>query len=226
MRGLGWAEDKRVRLLTEDIAQLAEDTETRMEVWDFDGARATLASADEKLALLPEEERGLPAALLSSTRFLLDLKSKGWVAGRWVVSSETDPMTDQVNVVARLESATRIPNSIGSEELAHIIVRCARGKLDAYVRTDTILDSNWQYDSVSGQHRFGSASPVRFSGTVSTDRQAVFLRQPRSWLADFRTHEAESWTVELPVYNRKPVSVKFDLSGAGKALDAIPASCR
>lgn len=222
----GWAEDKRVRLLEEEIKKLDGDASTRMKSWDFEGARTALSSAEERVSLLPEDRRASSTASLALTRALLDARSKGWVGGRWIVTSEKDAMTDQMNTVARLESVNGIPNSIGREEPAHLIVRCDRGKLDVYVTTDAILDSDWRYDSVSGQHRFGTAAPARFSGNVSTSRQAVFLRQPSSWLKDFRAHEAEPWTVELPVYNRKPASVKFDLTAIGKALDSISDSCK
>ncbi len=222
----GWAESKRLDGIAADIDRLEKEASADLDAWNIDGARSALTAAEKRLAELPDDRRAVAESGLGLTKVLLEAKSDGWVGGRWVVSSETDPMTDEKNVVARLESTTGLPNSLGREEPSHLIVRCKRNKLDLYIATGTMLDSDWRYDSVGGQFRFGSDAPARFSGSRSDDYKAVFLRNPRDWMEKLVDHEADGWAVELPIYQRSPATTKFDLTATSKALAAIPDSCR
>ncbi len=224
----GWAQMQRDLATAQGVADLVGRALDETLDWKLDDASATLASARDELGKLAPDNplRGSSEEQLAKAEGLVAARKTGWAGGRWRVTAEKDPMTDAVEVTAALASVDGLPNVIGEMKPASIIARCARGKLDVYVNTDTILDSDYRYDSVSGQHRFGSAAAERFSGSVSTDRKAVFLRDPGRWLAQFEAHEAESWAVELPIYNRRPAAVTFDLAAAGKALPQVRDACR
>jgi hypothetical protein len=222
----GWAEAKRLDGIAGEIDRLDKEVSAKLDSWDIDGARSALAAAEKQLNSLPEDRRTVAAGGLTLTKMLLDVKAEGWVGGRWVVSSESDPMTDEINVVARLQSTTGLPNRLGREEPTQLIVRCDRNKLDLFIVTKTMLDADWQYASVVGQSRFGKDAPSRLSGARSEDYNAVFLRNPRDWMEKLRAHEADEWAVELPIFQRSPATMKFDLAATSKALSAIPATCR
>ena len=224
----GWSEQKRLDGIVSEIESLTKTLDEQIDTWALAEAELTLGTAEAKLSELPVEHlaQSRIASSVAGQRGLLTAKKTGWVGGRWRVTEEVDPMTDQKNMTAHLQSATKMPNSIGDEKSASLIVRCTRGELDVYVSTPVMLDSDWRYDSVSGQHRFGSAPPEKLTGGVSKGRDAVFLRNPNAWLAQFAAHESDAWTVELPVYGRMPASVKFDLTGVSKALAAVPDECK
>lgn len=224
----GWAEDKRLDTITSEGVAFLTQASSLLADWSLDEAEAAISQAEVKLASLPAD-RPARANLESSIvghRELLALKRAGWAGGRWRVTEETDPMTDDKNVTIILQSVSGLPNVIGETKPASVIARCKRGKLDLFISTDSMLDYNWQSDSVTGQHRFGSDPPERISGSASTDRQAMFLKNPRAWLDQIRSHEDQDWTIELPLYGRTPASVKFNLKASGKALDSVPADCK
>lgn len=224
----GWVEQKQLDDVRAEVDALKDKATTLGDTWALDEAEAALKEAEARVATLPDDEswKKILTDSINLTRMVLDVKKTGWVGGRWRVTEETDPMTDQKNVVVTLQSVEGLPNIMGETKPAMFIVRCKRNKLEVFIATSSMLDSNWRYDSVSGQHRFGTAPAERFSGDVSASRESVFLRNPRGWMDQLRSHEAEDWIVELPLYNRSPASVRFDLDSAGKALDAVPATCK
>jgi hypothetical protein len=224
----GWAEEARLQGLAQAANDLVNKAANALSEWAFDEAEQALGEAAALIGQLPDAHSGksLVSIALKRNQELLETTRADWVGGRWRVTEDTDPMTDVRNVTAMLQSTTRMPDIIGSDKPATLIVRCNRAKLEAFVSTPVMLDSDWRYDSVTGQHRFGSAAAERLSGTVSTDRQAVFLRDPKAWLQRFQQHEHESWTVELPRFSKTPASVRFDLAATTKAFEKLPSDCR
>jgi hypothetical protein len=223
----GWAEEKRLEGIAEKAEAVIEEVDPLMDDWKFDEAKAKLDEAEAVLVEIPaEHDAGTSARIsLETQRSLLELRSANWLGGRWTGSLEKDPMTDATNAVASLESVDGLPNSIGRLEKARIILRCQKGKFEAYVNAGTMLDSNWRYDTVSGQHRFDGENAQKLVGGVSTSRDAVFLRSPKQWAASFKEKDGSKWLVELPVYNRTPQTVTFDLTASTKAVDMVLGAC-
>ncbi|MCB9765831.1 MAG: hypothetical protein H6739_39010 [Alphaproteobacteria bacterium] len=223
----GWAEIKRYEDAATKAQGLVDEAKSLKENWKFDEASAKLDEVDIALAEIPEEHFTAVSVRsdVAFERTMLDTLTKDWLGGRWSGSTEKDPMTDQENAVVYLESLDSLTNSVGLGKKAALIVRCQKGKFEAYVNAGTVLDSNWRYDTVSGQHRFGDAKAEKLIGGVSTSRDAVFLRDPKSWARRFKESDGSKWLVELPVYNRTPQTVTFDLTGSTKAIDMVLGAC-
>lgn len=224
----GWALDKKVKASLD--AGLADATAAQVLIadWRFDEAEAKVAEEEATVAEIPADrvERATADTNVTALRTLLTMARAGWVGGRWRVTEDMDPMTDAKNVIARLESTDGLPDMIGTEKHATLIARCNRGTLDLYIATDSMLDADWQYDSVTGQYRFDAEPPAKLSGSRSTDYKAMFLRNPISWLEKLSSHEGATWAVELPLFRRKPATVHFNLDSATVALARVPKECR
>ncbi len=230
----GWAEQSRLDVLADKIEHLSGSSIQALHDWNIESAKKSLSEAENLFTAMPDDPTDMYAdyqrtrvkGILEQARTIVSAKANGWVGGRWVVSSEIDPMTDEKNVIAKLESTTGLPNTIGEEQPAHLIVRCKRNNLDVYIATGALLDADWQTKSVTGQFRFGKAEAARFAGGRSDDQKGVFFRNPREWLGQFSAHEAEVWSVELPILQRTAATTTFDLAGTSRALAAVPGNCK
>lgn len=223
----GWAEEKRQAGIAREAAELLTRARPLLDDWRLDEAEGALRVVEAKLEELPETH-AQKAALqreVHGVSLLLSARKDGWVGGRWTVEETTDAMTDEKNVVVSLRSVGGLPNSQGTEEPVSLVVRCLRKDLEVYIATRSVLDSDSRTDRIAGQHRFGSDPAERLSASASRDRRAASLREPRTWIDQFLAREADGWTVELPLHDRKPASVRFDLTAASKALSAIPSDC-
>lgn len=224
----GWAEEKRRQEVTAEVNGKVEAADAAVMDFQIDVAAAALdaaAAAVAKLEATDPEHAPLSERVEGRRTQLADFR-KMWIAGRWTWSEEVDAMSDDRNVFVRLRAVGTLRNAIDAPKPVTLMFRCRRNRLDVFVVTESMLDADWRYDAVYGQQRWGTAPAQRFSGSVSTDREAVFLRDPRSWIRAFEEHEADGWTVELPVYNRVPQAVRFDLTGAKQALARLPSVCR
>ncbi len=223
----GWAEDKRLHGVAEQATAAIAEAERLMNEWKFDEVRTKLSEAQALLgAIPPEHAAGTTARSAVETQtVLLDLRAKDWLGGRWIGKAETDPMTDESSAVSRLESVDGLPNVIGQLEKAHLILRCQRGVLEAFVHAGTTLDSNWRYDTVTGQYRFEGQKAEKLVGSVSSSRDSVFLRNPKEWAKAFKQSDGSKWLVELPLYNRTPQTVTFDLTASAAAVDLVVGAC-
>jgi len=123
-----------------------------------------------------------------------------------------------------LASTNKVPGIV-KEETATLFVRCSRGNLDVFVATPFVLDSDWRYDSVTGQYRFGTAPAQRLRASRSKGSKAAFFRDARSWAGRLAEHQAEKWTVELSPYDAGPTAFFFDLTAADKAMDKVLEAC-
>lgn len=223
----GWAEAKRIIDETTAAAALASRGMDEALAWQMEEATASMAEARTKYAALPQDNAIVVAGLasLESAAATVAERKARWVGGRWSVSKDVDAMTDAVTATAALQSIDGLPNMLGKTKPATLIIRCGRDGLDVYITTDSMLDYDYRSDTVRGQHRFGAAPAESLVGGASEDRKAIFLRKPAQWLGAIKAHEAEKWIVELPLYQRLPAAVTFDLSAASAALAALPPGC-
>ncbi len=223
----GWAEEKRLEEIAQKAEAIIQEVEPLLDEWKYDEAKSKLDEADALLAEVPADHDAttLTRSELQSLRTMHEVRSANWLGGRWTGKVQKDPMTDATNAVATLASIAGQPNTIGGWKQASIILRCRKGSFEAYINTGTVLDSNWRTDTVTGQHRFDSEKAEKLIGDVSTSHDSMFLRNPKQWAASFKAKDGSKWLVELPVYNKTPQTVTFDLTGSTKAVDMVVTAC-
>jgi len=224
-------EEARARARYDAVAAEVEDRLDRateaLSAWRLDEADEELTAAEERIAEIPIDrpERGPRARVLGEARALHAVQSEGWIAGRWSSSETRDPMTDEVNSIVSLMALDGVPNSIGRVTQASLIVRCERGRLEAFISAGTMLDYSWRSDTVRAQHRFDDEPATRLLGGASTSRNAMFLRTPRARITELMKRDGARWRVELPVYGRRPATVTFDLTGSSQAIPRALEAC-
>jgi hypothetical protein len=232
----GWAEKKRIEeekarvqaeLVKVDEA-LAEALEA-YEAWDFDETEALLKRGLELLDSLPEEHLGYSGEQvrksITELQELLEERRSQHVAGRWLAKVTTDPMTDDTNVLAYMESLDGMPNAIGDLKKVTLIARCQEGAYEVYLSTDSMLDSHWRYKSVSGRQRFDKDPAEPFVGNRSSDFQAMFPYDSQALSRRLMENDGRTWTVELPVSRGGSYAVSFDLTGSKEALTKAMGAC-
>ncbi len=224
----GWVVEKQAEQLDVTLEASFSTAATAMNEDRYDEAEHALVELRDAAARVPEaawtsRTTREMAALSESLETIRSMKARH-VGGRWLVDEAKDPMTDQINATAQLRSTNEV-ESWGRQEPATLVVRCQRGDFEVYLSTPFVLDSDWRYDSVSGQFRFGSAAPQRLRATRSKDMKAAFLRDPRSWAQDLVEHQGEKWTIEVSPYNEGATAFFFDLAAADKAVPRILAAC-
>ena len=224
----GWAELKRA----EDAVRIVGDLHSRaialMNDWKFNDVPALHAQAEAAIASLPAAgpERAFLGWIILEQRRLLEHIRMGWIGGHWKLSVEkADPMTDQQKVLLILASALEDPSALGTSNQAMLFFRCERNQLKVYIINTYDIAFRGNH-TVSLLHRFGTAPAERIIVDEGQAQNGMFLRNPSYWVDQFRAHEADRWTVELPLHGRAPWVVTFELSGAGEALDKIPTVCR
>ena len=232
----GWAEQKRIEEEKARVqAELVKADEALTMAygayagWEFDETEAQLRKSSELLDSLPKEHTGysgekLRASIDGLTELLKERRSQH-VAGRWLAKETTDPMTDDKNVIAHLESVDGMPNSIGDSKKVTLIARCQERVYEVYLSTDSMLDSDWRYSSISGRQRFDKDPAEPFTGNRSSDYQAMFPYDSQGLSRRLIANDGRTWTVELPVSRGGSYAVAFDLTGTEAALTKTMTAC-
>ncbi len=181
----GWAEKKRIEeekarvqaeLVKVDEA-LAEALEA-YEAWDFDETEALLKRGLELLDSLPEEHLGYSGEQvrksITELQELLEERRSQHVAGRWLAKVTTDPMTDDTNVLAYMESLDGMPNAIGDLKKVTLIARCQEGDSvwDGTDYSDVFLLSRADADA---QAEYVTITPADGERREDLDRRAPCL---------------------------------------------------
>lgn len=224
----GWAEDASYQLTGDQVAALADEASDLIDSWSFSDAAAKIGEANQLLSTVPEGHfaRVVPESRIEIVANKLAVNQEGWIGGRWrTTKDEVDPMTDQRNVVVMLESQDGIPNILGTPEPVRIIARCHQAAFDVYVSTDSMLDADWRYNTVRGRYRIDKDAPRDFRGSRSTDYHAVFLKDPSSWARRIVELDGRTLVLELPVYNKQPQAVTFDLEASAQAMQHPMEAC-
>jgi hypothetical protein len=90
---------------------------------------------------------------------------------------------------------------------------CSRGKLEAYVALDDMVDS-----SGSVRIRFDDGAPTRQSWSRSDDYKALFAPNARAFVAQLL--KSKEFLFEYPPYEKVPETIHFHVSGLKESGDA------
>jgi len=138
--------------------------------------------------------------------------------GKWVVSRETDPISDQKGVTFMLEA-----EGGGLFETRSLIIRCKRGELDLYVAPHEYLgDGN---DEIT--IRLGTDTPVEERWTESSDHTALFHPGERAEIEAFVRNLAryDRAAFQVNPYDKAPMSMVFRLAGMTQVSQELSATC-
>lgn len=147
-----------------------------------------------------------------------ELPSGSKMIENWLVSVETDPISDQKGVTFMLEAegATRI-------DTPSLIIRCKRGELDAYVAPDEYLGDGNNRVTI----RFGSEPPVQQRWSESSNHTALFHPGGRTAVEAFVRKLAQYDRVAMQVtpYQKAPMAMVFDLAGIAQVSQELWGIC-
>lgn len=143
--------------------------------------------------------------------------------GKWMISSDTNPLDDSKTTIASIdadEGASRFDGPV------RLVARCQSNKTEVYVVWHEYLGDDsqsvyeeWKYVDV----RVGEQKSQRQRWSISTDRKATFSPSAINLL---KSMSSESRMVlQTTPYNESPMIAVFDLTGAGAAIKQVAETC-
>lgn len=138
-------------------------------------------------------------------------------AGKWMTSTDTDPLTDKAVHYAML-SANEGKGRYGDPIV--MTVRCQNARTEAYINWSTFLGS----EGLDVTSRIDKEAAVTTRWSLSTDSKASFMPQVAATLQKF--DGASTFVVNLTPYNESPITAIFDITGASEAFKDIRRDCK
>ena len=152
----------------------------------------------------------------------------------WQETTTPSPMDDVPRVVVSRESDEPIMGSDGQEVFPQIVIRCIKGKTDAYVDAKMVL--NGQVRTWDDGYSWGSSvrSPVRARldaekttnawWLLSDDQEGVFPARPVEFVKGLM--KRRQLRVELETSQAGNQSVLFSLDGLDQSIKGLRSTCK
>lgn len=137
--------------------------------------------------------------------------------GKWDITIDEDPITDEKIVVTTLKSNDFKPTYKG---LTALLIRCDNRKVEIFVSFDDYLGSN----SIAVISRVDKDKPVTKKWSLSTNKQSAFYPSNDKQLLR-RLFSAEQFVVRATPYNESPKTLIFDVKGIYNALEPYQQTC-
>jgi len=138
--------------------------------------------------------------------------------GRWDVSVDSDPITDEKIVVASIPS-----NDFQTvyKGLTVLLIRCDNRKVEIYTAFDDYLGS----ESIAVTSRVDKDKPEIKKWSLSTNNQSAFHPRASNKKLLRRLFSAEQFVVRATPYNESPKTLIFDVKGIYNALEPHQNTC-
>lgn len=137
--------------------------------------------------------------------------------GKWIVSSENNPIDDSTTVTlfVRADSGnTKFDNSTS------MAVRCKTGEIEVYISWGHYLGSDNSHNVLV---RVGKSKAEKSKWGLSTDRKGTFHPNPKAFL---KSMLAETSLVAQTIpYNESPVIAVFNIEGINNAVGKLKEAC-
>ncbi len=148
--------------------------------------------------------------------------------GAWRVETSTDPMDDVTNVTLGLGANEPLGLDFPyRDDYAALVIRCRKGKTDAYVVTHVPVKTNYSsdYDELGSfvRMRFNDEKPVGEYWSQSTDHSAVFAPSPISFAQ--RIAKGDRLVFEFTPFDAAATSVTFSTKGLSAVLPKVATAC-
>jgi hypothetical protein len=143
-------------------------------------------------------------------------------AHTWRLKDETNSMDSVKETSLLLESEDQIRGFVGSHS-AFLCIRCAKGKIEAYVSVGGPVESEYPSDTYGVRTKFDDDSPVKARWSESTDRKALFA--PRAGEFVKRLEDSAVFLFEFTPFQQRETAIKFNVTGLREKLAPIAESC-
>jgi type VI secretion system protein VasI len=138
-------------------------------------------------------------------------------AGKWVTSTDKNPLDDTRTVVLSL-IADEGKSKMGED--ITLFLRCKSNKTELYISWSDYLGMG----STQVITRVGNASAQRMSWGLSTDSTATFFPgSPISFVKSLMN--VDKLVVQVTPYSESPVTAVFDVRGLGEAIKQLQETC-
>jgi len=209
----------------EAVAQLAADLSSAKELVAFAKSRDDSSTTVPFYPSLPSEAdlNELVTELSSEHQLAEDHLERSKRQGLWRVTEEQDPMGEGSTVVLAAQSSEAIVSSFGMSSYPSLVLRCSKGKTEAYFHADTGLKSDWRSKSTPIRIRIDNGSPQPLLAHASSGGDAAFIARPIKFIEQLLG--VNDLTVELQPYNRQPAAVRIDVRKLDAVLPKLRSAC-
>lgn len=149
----------------------------------------------------------------------LNKHSVGDGPGKWKVTFEKSPLTDDQNVYLSLTSTDYITNRMGKPFRPSIVIRCMEGKLEAYADFNSELGK----DTTSVNTRVGNGEVVAERWRLSGDMMGAFIPNPLVLTKKMINEDTFFLKISPPYSN--PLEATFDIRGLFTAIQPLAKAC-
>jgi hypothetical protein len=140
----------------------------------------------------------------------------------WTLDEKVNAMDNTKRTLLSLRSQDEVQGYIGSNA-AYLIIKCEKGKADAYVSVGTPIQHEYESESYGVRLKFDDAAPVKQHWIGSTDGTALFSPSPRQFVKELG--DAKVFLFEFTPFEKTATTVRFNVSGLSEKLPPISDSC-
>jgi hypothetical protein len=106
---------------------------------------------------------------------------------------------------------------------AFLFVRCAKGKIAAYVSVGGPLESEYGKDDYGVRTKFDDDAAEQGRWDASTDGQALFAPNPGAFVKHLEGSKV--FLFQFTPFQQRPMALRFDVSGLREKLEPISDAC-
>jgi hypothetical protein len=140
----------------------------------------------------------------------------------WRVLQTRSEMTDKRGITLTLRASSAIEGILGPATPS-MIIRCTEEKLDVYVNSTRVLDSDAD-DDTDVRLRYDNTPPVSEEWTTSTDHTSAFAKDPGGFVLG-RILDTRVFKIELSPFDAAPVVATFQPFGLRSLLPRLRSVC-
>lgn len=183
----------------------------------------------EQMHLLPvvsiaghRSSKELLSALSNPLTEIAEANSEGNSGGgAWIVTEETDEITDQPNVTAMLDSSREFRDGFGNASTPALILRCRRDTTSAYF----YLGNFEINDTMTAAYRLDGEPALTRSFETSSNNKAAGLWNGRNAIP-FLNQIREAQKMLVRMQGRSDIyEMEYDLTGIAGVLEKVSKAC-
>lgn len=144
-------------------------------------------------------------------------------ASGWTIRRSVSKMDDSVTVTLAVGARTPIRAWPGKVAVPRLILRCQEGNVEAYMNLGARPAIESEPDEAALQLRFDKEPAFGATGGVSTDGEAVFLKNPQLFILE-AVRRRSLW-IRFTPFNSQPQETSFPLFGLATSVKPLQKAC-